>query len=1058
MRRLLPLLFCILPLIALEVPEKATRHFSPNLDGAKDNLQIPLSIRKDGYLAKWKVLISRVENGKNVVIRTYESTSAKEISKLTAGRFFQRLVEKKEKIAVPPFVAWNGFVEKAQGSNAVLVPAPHGLYQVQIVAIDESENESRTPWITVSLDLIKPWVGLQAEGVIFSPNGDGRKETLSFNLPKSNVEPLDTVRLEIRSATNPLPQVWQWDGSKLPAVWSWNGNDPAGKPFAEGSYRVRVVAFDLAANSNLSPEWPVELVRTMETLTVAVSAPVFSPNGDGVLDQVSLALKASSRRGMESWVLSVRPAGTGNAVRTWRGTRDLAELVTFDGKDDQGKILTDGLYEIALAAGYDSGNAPEASVVRVEIDNTAPTVAAKALAANFIPVATREGRKELSLEFSGSGREGDRFRLEILDDAKAVVWSSNLPGAPQNFAWDGHNQNGEVVPGKYTAVVQGRDAVGNVARAETAVFDLIGEESKATTAPDVTSFSPGKGVGRDRVNLKTDITQKNLVTSESLVVFNDKKEVVRRMTTNTFIPVWTFDGFGEGGKTLPDGRYSYQVEYELNTGEKPVAMGRPLVLDTTAISLKAPRHPVVFSPNEDGRLDLLDVKLDWESSIQNPEQDRLTLTVRDQKGKVHLQKAFSHPFPDHFVWDGKDQTGAPAPEGDYVIHLEAVDSAQNRSTFAGSPFTLVRAADTATVALSRSILSPALKEKIEIIPGVGSQPRFLTNVSAFALDGKGGKIPLATRKDPGAFVFTGKDIDGKPLKDGRYPIQIVAQFASGNVAVSETREVTVSGRAPEVRLVTQPEYFSPDNDGVDDHLRVGVKITHPLGVARSEMVLYRHIRLTNEKGRTVADFLDGYRAAGQKPFKVWPLPDGEIDAQWQWDGIGDNGDKVESANDYVLFLRSTDLAGNVTNVARPIPVDVLVEKLADGRLKIILNSITFGFDSSRLEGEDGLRVLDRLVYILGKFPEYRISIVGHTDSRGAPKHNLDLSTARAKSVLNYLVDRDVAASRLSANGKGAEELQISPEENPDAFLQEENYRKNRRVEFFLEKKRENPGK
>ena len=42
----------------------------------------------------------------------------------------------------------------------------------------------------------------------------------------------------------------------------------------------------------------------------------------------------------------------------------------------------------------------------------------------------------------------------------------------------------------------------------------------------------------------------------------------------------------------------------------------------------------------------------------------------------------------------------------------------------------------------------------------------------------------------------------------------------------------------------------------------------------------------------------------------------------------------------------------------------------------------------------------------------RIEISGHTDNRGSRTLNMKLSAARAKAVLDYLVDKGIAKSRL----------------------------------------------
>src|SRR5690606_35723062 len=74
----------------------------------------------------------------------------------------------------------------------------------------------------------------------------------------------------------------------------------------------------------------------------------------------------------------------------------------------------------------------------------------------------------------------------------------------------------------------------------------------------------------------------------------------------------------------------------------------------------------------------------------------------------------------------------------------------------------------------------------------------------------------------------------------------------------------------------------------------------------------------------------------------------------------------------------------------------------------------------------------------------KVSIEGHTDSDGEDAYNKTLSDQRAKAVMKYLVDKKVAADRLSAVGYG----ESKPIASNDT---DEGKAKNRRVEFHITK-------
>lgn len=88
-------------------------------------------------------------------------------------------------------------------------------------------------------------------------------------------------------------------------------------------------------------------------------------------------------------------------------------------------------------------------------------------------------------------------------------------------------------------------------------------------------------------------------------------------------------------------------------------------------------------------------------------------------------------------------------------------------------------------------------------------------------------------------------------------------------------------------------------------------------------------------------------------------------------------------------------------------------------------------------------ILDEIVRLLKATPSIKkVSIEGHTDSRGAKDMNMRLSDDRSKSVLKYLVEHGIAGDRLTAQGFG-------PEKPIDTNDTDAGRQKNRRVEFHI---------
>lgn len=88
--------------------------------------------------------------------------------------------------------------------------------------------------------------------------------------------------------------------------------------------------------------------------------------------------------------------------------------------------------------------------------------------------------------------------------------------------------------------------------------------------------------------------------------------------------------------------------------------------------------------------------------------------------------------------------------------------------------------------------------------------------------------------------------------------------------------------------------------------------------------------------------------------------------------------------------------------------------------------------------------LDEVAKFLQSNPDRRVAIEGHTDNQGSDTFNLALSVQRAEAVRQYLEQKGVDRTRMSAAGRG-EQLPIGSNDTAEGRAY------NRRVEIILEK-------
>jgi outer membrane protein OmpA-like peptidoglycan-associated protein len=112
--------------------------------------------------------------------------------------------------------------------------------------------------------------------------------------------------------------------------------------------------------------------------------------------------------------------------------------------------------------------------------------------------------------------------------------------------------------------------------------------------------------------------------------------------------------------------------------------------------------------------------------------------------------------------------------------------------------------------------------------------------------------------------------------------------------------------------------------------------------------------------------------------------------------------------------------------------------------------VLFDFDKAEIKPE-AEQTLDKVGSVISQFPEGRVLIEGHTDSKGSPDVNLGLSKRRAEAVKGWLVKKKgVPESIITTRGFG-ETKPVAPNTNPDGSDDTQGRQQNRRVEITVEK-------
>jgi len=407
-----------------------------------------------------------------------------------------------------------------------------------------------------------------------------------------------------------------------------------------------------------------------------------------------------------------------------------------------------------------------------------------------------------------------------------------------------------------------------------------------------------------------------------------------------------------------------------------------------------------------------------------------------------------------FSWVGKDSTGAIVRDGIYSYEVSATDLAGNMVSATIPSIAVDTTKPKVSLTFSDAVISPngdGIRDEVAFTFAIDQSEGIESWKFVFfdeqgaeerSFSGLGSDIPTSLDWD-------GRDSNGK-VAQGQYIGRLFVTYAKGNVVQASSEPILVEVSPPIASITTNPAYFSPDGDGVDDNLSFSIKVSAAADIVDWKLEVFE---------TAVVESKSQNAAKPERLFIEWNGK-GEPPATIVWDGKSSRGELVESASEYPFKFVARDSLGNSATASGAIAVDVLVIK-DDDRLKIKVPSIEFRAnyaDFGDLSPDIVARnetVVAIIVQILNKFPDYRIKIEGHANSVSKMlgysqakiqseeiKELIPLSTARAAMVRAMLIKNGIDIKRISIEGLGSSQPVVS-------FLDAENRWKNRRVEFVL---------
>lgn len=209
--------------------------------------------------------------------------------------------------------------------------------------------------------------------------------------------------------------------------------------------------------------------------------------------------------------------------------------------------------------------------------------------------------------------------------------------------------------------------------------------------------------------------------------------------------------------------------------------------------------------------------------------------------------------------------------------------------------------------------------------------------------------------------------------------------------------------------------------------------------ARPDEILIVKGRVKNESGKAVKD--------AKVEIKYMDTKETEIIDVDEQDGGYAAVVHLKTAGDVLVTVKKEDhvfdsraFTEKDAGKGGVVKADLEVKKIEVGKAYRV-NDINYATNKAEIT-KASTYILENLITFLEENPTIRIAIHGHTDNVGGMEENMTLSKNRASNVMQYLLDRKVAAGRLSFEGFGP----TKPIASNDS---DEGRAKNRRTEFVI---------
>jgi flagellar motor protein MotB len=376
------------------------------------------------------------------------------------------------------------------------------------------------------------------EPIYFSPNNDGKADALEFPVSITDDKYVVSWKMEIQNEEGDIVRVIENKEQRfdsidfkeifrrlfsqkkeidLPDHLRWDGIRASGNLAPDGKYTFTITATDNSDNTAVTEIYEAYIKNTVPTISInpmTDAQKIFDPKGQGGNSSVTFRHQGSNEDAWETGIWNQ----DGEKVRTFETMSGEPGPVTWDGKNDEGVILPDGVYSYTISVTDKALNSASATMANIILD---AREAGAFLTSSVSGIAPKPNQATNLVDFNirlmlNDGIE--EWKLELTSGGEVLRTFTGTSRVPATQGWNGLDELGQIREGLYTPELTVTYTRGDVikARATNVLVDVTGPVLTFATTPEF--FSPDNDGSEDELFISLSATDASQIATWSVEI------------------------------------------------------------------------------------------------------------------------------------------------------------------------------------------------------------------------------------------------------------------------------------------------------------------------------------------------------------------------------------------------------------------------------------------------------------------------------------------------------------------------------------------------------------